>query len=792
MQNKLEKVGAASYAHPWRALIIWLCILAITITGAVMFMQTPNGSVSIPGTQADDGLTRMKSLFPEMGKGSARIAIKAPSGSNVRDYDQAINALVASVANGEGVNRVVSPFENPIGVSKDSSAAYVQVQLVNGSGDIADSTVEAIDSAVSVARQSGLTVEVGGDTVNNEPDQLLGIGELAGVLVALLVLLITFGSFVAAGLPIISAIFGVVVTLTGLFGLSKVVSINSTTPALAAMLGLAVGIDYSLFIISRYRSYLLSGMNKKLAAARAIRTAGSAVIFAASTVIIALAALSVVKIPFMTVMGVTGAAAVAVAALIAVTLLPAVFRLIGDKILSKSGRAKAVSVQNAKESISQNRNGFAHRYITHLVRHPWLYIIGAFAIIAAIAWPALSMTMGLPTDQYAAEDTTQRKAYDIIADGFGPGYNAPLIMVAENIPPVPESEFLLTKAALTIQLEQKISAESTKQMGLIQSQLQQASSPQEKVAIQAKVQQLMQAGETKKAEALKQIEQKYPELAKRKHLQSIADKVAENGDVEKVLVSAAADDGSYGIIQIIPKSAPYDHQTTDLISSLRDTTTQQSWGNPAASYQVTGSTAMQLDVDDKLAEALPKYLAIVVGLSFLILILAFRSILIPLKATIGYIFSVLAMFGALTAVFQWGWFGIADSPAPIVSFIPILASGILFGLAMDYEFFLVSGMSEEYVKTKNARLAIVNGFTLGSKVVVAAALIMFSVFAGFVTNEMNTVRALGFGLAVGILVDAFLVRMVLVPSVMHIMGKSAWWMPSWLGKLLPNIAIDEN
>ena len=793
MQNKLEKVGLHSYKHPWRVFLGCALFLALTVFGAVTFMKSPNDAVSIPGTAADNGLTRMKELFPDAGAGSARIVAVAPEGEKLDAYKEAVDKLVDDVGRTNGVKHAVGPFDSPNGLSDDKRTGIIQVQMTEESGKVDKATTESIHGAIDVARKSGLSVESGGDIVGRTPGKLLGMRELMGIVIALAVLVITLGSLVAAGMPIGLALLGVGISLTGLFSLSQLITINSTTPALAAMLGLAVGIDYSLFIISKYLSYLFDGADYKTAAIRAVRTAGSAVAFAAMTVVIALAALSVVNIPFMTIMGLSGAATVAIAAMLAISVLPALFRIIGPRILRKKDRTKVELAQ--KKGFTPHHNvatkKLGYRWGKLTTKMPVVVMIVTVTAIGLMAWPALDMKMGLPSDQYASHDTTERKAYDAITEGFGVGYNSPLMVVVDGVTPVTDAQKQASKQQLIDKLNAEIAKQSQQKQAEFQNRLAQASTPQEKMQVQSEMQKLMSEGESKKAEALRVIEAKSVELGKRVNLQKIADEVAKHDNVDKVIVALASDDGSNGVLQVLPKSAPYDKATHELIANLRDNDNQKKWSNDEIVVDVTGSTAMQIDVNDKLDMALPVYLAVVVGLSLVLLVLAFRSLLVPLKATLGYMLSVLAMFGALTAVFQWGWFGLTDAPGPIVSFIPIIASGILFGLAMDYEFFLVSSMDEEYVRTKDAKKAVLNGFSLGSRVVAAAAIIMIAVFAGFITNENNTVRALGFALALGVMVDAFLVRMTIVPAVMTLLGKAAWWLPKWLDKRLPDIAIDE-
>lgn len=731
-------------------LTILAIALAALVFGAVINMKPPTNAVSIPGTEANLGLERMIELFPEAGKSTARIVMVAPDGKTLDAYSASIAAMTSEFSDVEGVSRAVSPFDNPTAMSTDRKTAFIQAQLVNDSRAIDQITADGVNRIIQKYRIDGLALEQGGDIVNNEPHGILGPGEALGVAIALGVLLLTFASLAAAGMPLLTAVLALGASLTGLFSLSQVVEVNSTTPALAAMLGLAVGIDYSLFIISRYRSYLLSGASYREATVHAVQTAGSAVVFAAATVFIALAALSVVRIPFMTTMGLTAAVTVAMAAIMSVIFLPVLFRLSGSKIVSKRAlkKVKAAQTKGYTPDYSEGKQKIWYRWGEFVTRRPVVSIVVPLLVIGLVALPIKSLTLGLPTDQYAAKSTTQRKAYDAISEGFGVGYNAPLIVVVEGIQPVTDAE--KSAAMLTLIMQAKQPTTNTK---LIESQA--------------------------------------TEYIKRLHLQKVAEKLARVDNVQKVIPTLASEDGSSGILQVIPKTAPYDEATKTLIYSLRDSSKQHSWATGDAKFTVTGSTALQIDINTKLAQAIPVYLLVVVGLSFVLLVVAFRSILVPIKATLGYLLSVSAMFGALVAVFQWGWFGIAEAPGPIVSFIPILGTGILFGLAMDYEFFLVSNMREEYTRTGDAKQAVVNGFGMGSKVVVAAASIMVAVFAGFISNENSTVQALGFALASGILVDAFLVRMIMVPAVMTLAGKHAWWIPSWLNRALPKVTVGE-
>jgi len=525
------------------------------------------------------------------------------------------------------------------------------------------------------------------------------------------------------------------------------------------MLGLAVGIDYALFITNKYRSLLLLGYSYEDALRRALGTAGNAVVFAAITVIIALSALSVVNVPFMTTMGLSGAGSIAVAALVAISALPALLRLVGPKIFGRKLRAQVAHVQeHGAEKIEHvAHNTLWYKWSEQIIKRPIIFLLVGLLIVIPIALPAQDLKLGLPTDQYASTESSERKAYDLLTEGFGVGFNAPLTVLVQGLPSATDQDRTAARQMI----------------------LQQSAGRPAPTTLEAQ-----QA-------ALAQLDALTTQYAKQVQLSKVATEIATLEDVQQALPATATEDGTAGIIQVIPKTAPIDAKTNDLIEHLRDTATAADVsGNKNVTFEVTGSTALQKDINEKLSNALPVYLTVVVGLSIILLIIAFRSILVPLKATLGFLLSVLAMFGALVAVFQWGWFGIAEAPGPIVSFIPIIATGVLFGLAMDYEFFLVSGMHEEYTKTKDAKRSVARGFRLGAKVVTAAAVIMISVFAGFIFNHDATIQAIGFALAVGILVDAFIVRMTIVPAIMTLLGKSAWWIPKWLDKRLPHISIE--
>jgi RND superfamily putative drug exporter len=777
MANGLNKLGALMFKLKWWIVLFWAVVIAVLGIIATNVGFNTTSEISIPGTPAQETLEKFKEQFPESGAQSARVVIQVPDGKQISDYQIEITQLTDDIATVNGVTTTATPFQVPGAISEDGSIGFVTVQMKSNDGAnfVSAETIEGVRGFIDESsEQTGLTIEAGGDLVRQELGEIVGAGEIAGLVLALVVLVITLGSLIAAGMPLITAVMAVGVSMLGLFSLSTVIDVSNTVPALAVMLGLAVGIDYSLFIINRYRTYVLDGYDMLTASSKALSTAGNAVIFAAATVVIALSALAVVQIPFMTTMGLAAAATVAIAALISITLIPALLGIFKMRLFGRKAR-KAALAQQKKKIIHHedvNRTTAWYKIGEFITKYRKSSFIIAVLFVALLAWPVSDLRLGLPTDEVAAPETSQRKAYDLLAEGFGAGYNAPMILLVEIVPAVTDED----RAAVAQEIQQAAQAQAAAtaaQMGITIEQLQMSMTPEQQ----------LQAQQTIQAQA-EQYTPLYP-------LQQIALRVADVEGVEVAQAALVSDDGTIGAIQVTPTTGPSDEATIDLVNRLRDESVQAGIVNGDSTIEgVTGTTAIQIDINKKLADALPVYLAVVVGLSFIILMIAFRSILIPLKATLGFLLSVLAMFGAMVAVFQWGWLGITDAPAPIVSFIPIIAIGILFGLAMDYEFFLVSGMQEAYHYTKNAKRAVVDGFAIGSRVVVAAALIMVSVFAGFIGNHDSTIQSVGFALAIGVFVDAFIVRMVIVPIVMSLLGKSAWWIPKWLDKILPRVSIE--
>jgi RND superfamily putative drug exporter len=597
-------------------------------------------------------------------------------------------------------------------VSTDNQTATGSVMFTSPISDVETSDKEAVVAALSDTATENIQVEFSQD-LTRSLGGLLGPGEIVGLLVAAIVLFVMLGTLVAAGLPVLSAIVGVAISGASSVALAAVVESTTTTPILGVMLGLAVGIDYSLFILNRHRRQLKAGMPVAESIALANGTSGNSVTFAGLTVIIALAALNLTGIDFLGLMGSVGAAAIAIAVAVAVTFNPAVISLIGMRVLSAKER-RALADRDARESKPSTTT--ASVFAT---RHPLVSLFATLAVLGIAAIPLLDMRLGLPDGSSEPTDSTGYKSYKLTQDAFGEGVNATLLVVASSQNPIPEDDELA-----------------------------------------------FQAGATKLIMGIDNVESTVP--------------------------GGFSDDRTIAIFRVVPAGGPNDESTQDVVHDIRALDEEFS-AKLDSSVNVTGMAPINIDVSEKLSQALPIYLGTVIGLSLLIMMLVFRSIWLPLIASAGFLFTVFATLGAVTAVFQWGWLGwlfdIHD-PAPILSFLPTMLIGILFGLAMDYQLFLASGMREAFIHGKSATDSINYGLRLSRSVVTAAAIIMVSVFGGFVFSHTTMIRPVGFGLAVGVLIDAFLVRLVLVPAALKLLGPAAWWLPKWLERILPDVDVE--
>lgn len=767
MARILFQIGGFGARRPWAVVVAWLVVIAAVGVAAWGLRRPLSGTFAIPGTEFQAVLDDLRDNFPQAAGGTGSVMLRSTGGAFTAAQREAIAAVIAEWQRAPGVRAVIDPFatqemlegkgvarpKTPWEmvflmrqgalvrglrfVSQDGAAAIVQISFHDEVQNVPLAQREHLQHVGRGLERHGIEVDYSKDITQNVSD-IIGLGELVGVVVAGIVLLVMLGSLVAAGLPLGMALVGVGVGLGLTMAAGHWVDMQSITPALALMLGSAVGIDYSLFIVNRHRNQLLHGMNKTASLARATATAGNAVVFAGLTVIIALAALAVTGIPFMAVMGLAAAGTVATAVLAAVTLTPAALSLIGHRVMpGRSWRrhgftargeeipgaahpaedddaaAPAAAAGTPAQPLSDSRWGAL------TTRHPWLTLLVTLVVIGVLAVPARHMRLGLPDGSAEPRHSTAYRAYVRTAETFGAGMNGPLVAVG-------------TLPANT--------------------------GPQASALAQLK------AGEALKAAP----------------------------GARAVVPIGASPDGKAVAWQVIPAGGPSEQSTVDLVRHLRDRRAAMR-ADSGVDIRLTGQTVANIDISRLLGGALPAYVALVVGLSLLLLLLVFRSLLVPLIATGGFLLTLAGTFGAVVAVYQWGWLAplfAVSTPGPLLSFLPTILVGVLFGLAMDYQMFLVSGMREAHMHGQDARHAVLTGFRHGRRVVRAAALIMAAVFAGFIHARLTMIRPIGFGLAAGMLIDAFLVRLTLTPALMHLLGERAWWLPGWLARILPDVDLE--
>ena len=757
MSSLLYRWGRVAYSGRWWVTGFWVVAIAGIVALIAVSPPKLSNEIRIDGTPAQEVIDELADRLPGASGGQGILAFHADDGQRMDQGDN-LAALLDAVDGIYGGERVIDAREvmgdelakGPDSLLLQASAAIAQAQAASGEIDVDAPVPLIVDQmpipgvVISADGQTALfqfvfdaqtfelpegtvadTIDVAQNSVAGEDievlpsstmiqiPELIGVGEIVGVVIAALVLIITLGSLVAAGLPLVSALSGIAVGIGAAFAISSIVPMHSLTAVLGLMLGLTVGIDYALFIVNRQRRFILDQrLSAPEATARAIGTAGSAVFFAGTTVVIALLALTVVQIELLTTMAITAAGTVIIAVLSALTLLPALLGFVGERICSAKARMNAGTADD---------NGSSHRVANawsgFLVRHRYIAAMGALAIAAVIATPVLDMDLGLPSGASYGPDTPQRQSFEVVGDAFGDGYNGPLVVVASS----PDDD-----------------------------------------AIPAA---------------------------------DLADVYTDLSDIDGVTAVSLGgldEDGTTAVFSVVPETGPTSEETGDLVTAVRDAAPAFA-DDHGVDIGVTGFAALAIDVTERLAAVLPLYIAVVMGLSLIVLLLVFRSILVPIKATAGFLLSVSATFGATTAVFQWGWLqpllGM-DATAPVLSLLPIIITGVLYGLAMDYEVFLVSSMKEAHAHGARGYASVTRGFAVASRVVVAAAIIMTSVFAGFIFTTEPMISQVGFALAFGILVDAFLVRMTLVPAVMAIFGDTAWWLPRWLDRILPDLDIE--
>ena len=713
MARRLYALGRWSASHRGRVGLVWLVLLLVVGGLGITLAGTPTTEFTIPGIESQTAQELLQREFPAASGGTMRVVFAAAPGTTLAD-PAATAAITSSLTAAATVPGVVAP--SPLTVSPDGTVGFSDVIFQQLASDVPQSAKDALDDAMAPARAAGLQVEYGGSASVN-PVEIGGPAEVVGVGVAAVVLFLTLGSLLAAGLPLLTAAVGVAIGVLGVQFVSRFIEMTNTATILATMVGLAVGIDYALFIVSRHREQLADPtMAVAESIGRAVGTAGSAVTFAGVTVIIALSALSVTGIPFLATMGLAAAATVLLAVLIALTLLPALLAAAGERLRPRARRPSRRNPDGPARTATPGALGL--RWATAISRAPVAVLVVAIVALAVVALPVRHLALGLPSNETQPVESTQHRSYDLLTEGFGPGFNATLAVIVDAT-------------------------------GL---------APEQRDAI------LGQLGGT----------------------------LPQDSDVAAVAPPQLNEAGTVAVLSVVPKTGPDDSATTDLVHRLRDDVRPTVTGSGGTMY-VAGATSAAIDVSAKLASALPPFIAIIVVLALILLAVAFRSLLVPVKAVLGFLLSIAASLGLVVWVFQDGHLGgplSVASPAPIVSFVPVLLIGVLFGLAMDYEVFLVSRMREHFHHTGDARAAVIQGVAQSGRVVCAAALIMASVFGGFIFSADPIIKSIAFALTVGVLIDAFVVRMTIVPAVMILLGRWAWALPGWADRIIPNVDIE--
>jgi RND superfamily putative drug exporter len=716
MTGPLYAIGRFCSRHHYPVIALWVVLaIALVVIGQAGGSKTSE-NLTLPGTDSTTATELLEDNLPEQAYGSNPLVLEAPAGNKLTEpkYSASVAETVQRLEGLGEVNSALNPLSRPgreAGLlSEDGSIAYIPVVLGIGPGEIDEEEAERILDSAQPARAAGLEASVGSYVGQQLSKPSTEQSEAIGIAAAVVILLFAFGTATAMMLPIISAVLGLACALSIIRMLEHAVQVPGVASTLATMIGLGVGIDYALFIVTRHKLQLAEGMELRESIARATATAGGAVVFAGFTVVIALCSLAFAGIPLVSTLGFTAAIAVVVAVCAAATLLPAMLGALGPRINS-------LRVSLGKTHPDDKEPHGWRRWAERVAGRPWGSAIAAFGVLVVLALPVTQLELGQNDVGALPKNTTARQAYEGLTKGFGPGYNGPLLIA---------SEF---------------------------------DSPEEAKAV----------------------------------LPGLRKAIAADGDVAAAGEPTLDQAGTVAVFTVISGSAPWDDSTVDLVERLRDNTIPQALrGTEAASY-VGGQTAGYIDLATQISDKLPLMIAIVVALSFVVLLVAFRSLLVPVKAAAMNLLSVAAAYGVVTAVFQLGWgaslIGLEGS-IPIVSFVPLLMFAILFGLSMDYEVFLLTQMREHYQRYGDERRAVVEGLANTGRVITSAAAIMVCVFTSFVLNGDPVVKEFGVGLAVAIAIDSTLVRCLLVPAVMVLLGKRAWWLPRWLDRIIPRISIE--
>jgi RND superfamily putative drug exporter len=720
MSIALYRLGRLAARRPWAVLGVWLVVAVAVVSASSMFGRELEDAFEAPGLDSTVATDLLTAAASDSAGPTAQVVVTPRDGESFFSSPEARSALAEVQASVTALPNVLGTTD-PVGALSGGEDAAIASGAVSADGRVALIRVqyavleelgpEDLDQLKAVAAEvdaaSPLQVELNGDLFFSFEEPSTSVGELIGVFAAVVILLVTFGSLIAMGLPIGLALFGLALGVSSMSLITYLIEIPSWAPDIASMVGLGVGIDYALFVVTRHREFLARGMTVEESAGRATATAGQAVIFAGGTVVIAILGLAVAGVPFMTAAGVAISVTVLVMVVASVTLLPAFLGLAGHRI-------NRWGLPGRKDRAAAATGVRWERWGNHVARHAWPYAVGVTVLLLAVAAPVLAMRLGFPDDGSLPESRTQRRAYDAVAEGFGPGTNGPLVIAVDL------------------------------------------------------------AGDVSVLEPLRAAIGADPGIA----------------SVSPAQVNAT---GEVATIVAIPRTAPQDDATHDTIDRLRSEVFPAVLAGSDTSAHVGGQTATFSDVGGRVSDRLALFIAAVLLLSFVLLTVVFRSVVVALKAALMNMLSIGAAFGVLVMVFQWGWgkdlIGL-ESTVPVVAFIPMFMFAILFGLSMDYEVFLLSRVREEYLRTGDNDTSVLHGIAITARVITSAALIMISVFLGFVLGEDPVTKMMGLGLATAIFVDATVVRMVLVPAAMKLMGDRNWWLPGWLDRRLPQIGID--
>ena len=777
MTGVLYRVGRLCVRRRWIVLAVWLAVFAVLAVWARSVGPDVNDNLTLPGSDSQAATDLLEKRFPSQANGTNPVVLRTGDGGKITasKYKEPIDKTVSAFKADPDVRSATSPLSSQGAAlrAKNEQIGYISLNLKASPSELSTDDAERIVALADPARDAGLDVGFGGYLGQKVSKPETHSSEVIGLSMAVIVLLVTFGTVVAMGLPIATALIGLVCGLSVITLLSHVSEVPTVAPTLATMIGLGVGIDYALFIVTRHLEQRRDGMDTRESIARATATSGGAVVFAGCTVMVALLSLAVVGIPLVTTLGYTSALVVLVAVLAAITLLPALLALVGDRI----DRLR-VPLPHRRED--DHPHGWL-RWGEAVARHPLPAALVALVVLVALAVPTLDLYLGQQDNGALPESTDARRAFDGMTAGFGAGTNGPLLV--------------------SVDMSAKPAKPDQKNLDKLDDQQQQLKDKQQQITEQAEAEGLppQQAQQQAKQETKSQSDKlskqrkKAEQPATDPRLQDLKSDIAKASGVKKVSEPLVNKGGTAAVLDVTPTTAPSDRATADLVERLRDDTIPKATDGKDMTADVGGTTAGYVDLAAEISSRLVITIGVVVGLSFLLLMLAFRSLVIPLTAGLMNLVSIGAAFGVVTAVFEKGWgaslVGL-DGEVPIVSFVPLMMFAILFGLSMDYEVFLMTHIREAWLKTGDNRQAVITGIGTTGRVITSAALIMVSVFFAFIINGDPTVKQFGVGMGVAVAVDATLVRCLLVPAVMVLLGRANWWFPRWLDRIVPNFSIE--